>query len=149
MANVQNGFTYELDKITEREVVFDFLSRLSIGRDFINQDYNSSTNANDKSIIFPAGMMFKDEVLMNMIRTMDMSDIFHLDKIKTAYKSVAVGEISVTIEIPTGCTLYRIMQEKTGQDVTQCFTKNENNYIAIFDVPVTHEDTYKAYYYTD
>ena len=147
MANV-DPFNYRLDKITERETVFDFVSRLSIGRDFVNKDYNSGTNSNDKQIILPAGMMLKDEVLMNIIRTMDMSDILHLDKIKTAYKSVVIGDKSVSIEIPSGCTLYRIIQEKTGQDVTQCFTKSGSNYITTFDVPCTHVDTYKAYYYT-
>ena len=147
MPNV-DPFNYRLDKITEREVVYDFVSRLNIGKDFVNKDYDSGANANDKQVILPAGMMLKDEVLMNMIRTMDMSDILHLDKIKTAYKSVGVGEKSVTIEIPANCTLYRIMQEKTGQDVTQCFTKNNNTYVATFDVPTSHTDNYKAYYYT-
>lgn len=147
MANV-DPFNYKLDKITEREVVYDFVSRLSIGKDFVNKDYNGGTNADDKQIILPAGMMLKDEVLMNMIRTMDMSDILHLDKIKTTYKSVAVGERSVTIEIPDDCTLYRIMQEKTGQDVTKCFDKVNNTYVASFDVPTTHVDIYKAYFYT-
>ena len=146
MANV-DPFNYRLDKITERETVYDFVSRLSIGKDFVNKDYNSGTNSNDKQIIFPAGTMLKDELLMNMIRTMDVSDIIHLDKIKTTYKSVTVGERSVTIEIPSGYTLYRIMQEKTGQDVTQCFTKSGSTYITNFDVPCTHVDTYKAYYY--
>lgn len=148
MPNV-DPFNYRLDKITEREVVFDFVSRLSIGKDFINKDYNSGANTNDKQIIFPADMMLKDEVLMNMIRTMNVSDITHLDKIKTAYKTVEAGDKSVTIEIPTGYTLYRIVQEKTGQDVTQCFAKSDENYIATFDVPCTHSDNYKAYYYTE
>lgn len=147
MANVE-PFNYGLDKITEREVVFDFVSRLSIGKDFINKDYNSATNTNDKQIILPAGMMLKDEVLMNIIRTMDTSDILHLDRIKTAYKSIGAGEKSVTIVIPTGCTLYRIVQEKTGEDVTQCFVKNGDNYTATFDVVTTIPDIYKAYYYT-
>lgn len=146
MANVK-PFNYKLDKITEHEVVYDFLSRLSIGKDFINQDYNSATNINDKQVILPAGMEFKDGVLMNMIRTMDTSDIMHLDNIMTTYKTVNAGEKSVSISIPSGCELYRIVQEKTGQDVTQCFTVNGDIYIAEFDVPCTHVDTYKAYYY--
>lgn len=147
MANVE-PFNYELDKITERETVYDFVSRLSIGRDFINKDYDIGANPNDKQVIFPAETMVKDEILMNMIRIMDVSDILHLDKIKTAYKEVAVGSKTVTIKIPSDCTLYRIMQEKTGQDVTQCFTKSGNNYTTTFDVPTTHTDIYKAYYYT-
>ena len=93
-------------------------------------------------------MMLKDEVIMNMIRTMDISDIHHLDKIKIGYKSIGVGEKNVTITIPADCTLYRIVQEKTGQDVTECFDKNDNTYVATFDVPSTHTEIYKAYYYT-
>lgn len=148
MANV-DPFNYKLDKITEREVVYDFVSRLNIGRDFINKDYNPSANPNDKSVIIPAGMMLKDDVLMNIIRTMDTSDIFHLDKIKTAYKAIETGEKSVIITIPDGCTLYRIIQESTGENVTQCFIKNENRYIFRFDIPSSHSDIYKAYYYTE
>lgn len=147
MANT-NPFNYQLDKITEREVVFDFISRLSIGKDFVNQDYDSGANSNDKQIIIPANTMFKDGVLMNIIRTMDVSDILHLDTIQTAYKLVEVGEKSVTIIIPSDCILYRIIQEKTGQDVTQCFTRYDNAYIATFDVPTSTTDIYKAYYYT-
>lgn len=146
MANV-DPFNYRLDKITEREVVYDFVSRLETGKDFINQDYNSATNDDDKKIIFPANMKLKDEVLMNMIRTMNISDIHHLDNIKITYKTVDIGEKTVTIEAPNGYTLYRIMQEKTGQDVTTCFTKSNSNYVATFDVPFTHQDIYKAYYY--
>ena len=148
MSNVEM-FNYRLDKITERETVFDFVSRLSIGKDFVNQDYNPNTNTNDKQNIFPAGYMLKDEVLYNIIRTLATSDILHLDKIKTSYKSIEVGNKSVTITIPSGCTLYRIVQEKTGQDVTTCFTKTGSNYVANFDVPTTHSDIYKAYYYTE
>lgn len=147
MANV-DSFNYKLDKITERETVYDFVSRLSIGKNLINQDYNIGTNTNDKQVIMPAGSKLKDDVLTNIIRTMDTSDILHLDKIKTAYKWVMPGSKSVTIVIPAGCTLYRIMQEKTGQDVTQCFTKDGNEYTTTFDVETTQSDIYKAYYYT-
>lgn len=147
MANV-DPFNYRLDKVTERETVYDFVSRLNIGKDFINKDYNSGANADDKQVIFPAGAMLKDEILTNMIRTMDMSDILHLDKIKISYKSIEVGEKSVIIPIPSDCILYRIVQEKTGHDVTQCFNKSGDTYVTTFDVPTTHADIYKAYYYT-
>lgn len=134
-------FNYSLDKITEREVVYDFLSRLSIGLDIRNNDDGGR-------LVFPAGMKFKDGVLMNMIKTMDTSHIHHLDTIKTAYKTVKPGEKSVIIAIPEGGILYRIVQEKTGQDVTPCFVKSDNSYKANFDTAATIADTYKAYYYT-
>ena len=140
-------FNYDLDKITEREVVYDFVSRLSLGKDFINKDYDSGANSGDKQIILPAEMMLKDEVLMNMIRTMDISDIHHLDSIKTTYSAINAGVHIVNIKIPSGYTLYRIIQEKTGQDVTTCFVNTGNTYRADFDVPTTHKDIYKAYFY--
>ena len=148
MSNVK-PFNYEIDKITERETVFDFVSRLHMGRDLINQDYNPSTNPDDKRIIFNSDKLLKDDLLMNMIRTMDMSHIAHLDTIKTAYKKVSIGDESVIIEIPADCTLYRIIQESTGQDVTKCFKKVGSNYVTEFDVPCTNQDIYKAYYYTE
>ena len=144
-------FNYGLDKITEREVVFNFISRLSMGQDFTNQDYDNGSNFDDKQVIFPAGMKFKDEVLMNMIRTMDMTDIFHLDSIKTTYRSVEADSKSIVIGIPKGYTLYRIIQEKTGHDVTKYFTKHVSGgfYECKFDSPTTHTDIYKAYFYKE
>ena len=84
---------------------------------------------------------------MNLIRTMDTSDITHLDTIKTTYKTINAGDKSVSIVAPSGYTLYRIIQEKTGEDVTACFSKSGDNYTITFDVPCTQTDTYKAYYY--
>ena len=145
MANVER-FNKEIDKITEREVVFDFVSRLTIGKDFINQDYNNTENTNDRQFIFNDNAKLKDDILANIIRTLDTSDIHNLSKIKTAYKTIGIGEKSVSIAVPLGCTLYRIIQEKTGQDVTKCFEPKGNVYTAEFDTPSTHIDTYKAYF---
>lgn len=147
MANV-NNFNYELDKITEREVVYDFVSRLSLGRALINEDYKpGDATFNDKVAIFPEGAKLKDDVISNIIKAMDMTDIIHLDKIKTAYSNVFMGEKYVMIEIPSDCTLYRIIQESTGYDVTKCFKKVANYYRADFDIPISTDDIYKAYYY--
>lgn len=151
MSNV-NPFNYSLDKITEREVVYDFVSRLKIGEAFDNKDVDTGANSNDKSVIFPAGYKLKDDVLMNIIRTMDISDILHLDSIKTTYKSVMPGESTVIIKVPEGgYTLYRIIQEKTGYDVTECFTEHKASsndyYKAEFNVPFTTDDIYKAYFF--
>lgn len=139
-------FNYRLDKITEREVVFDFVSRLSIGKDFVNQDYNQAENSIDKQIIIPADTLLKDGLLMQIIRTMNVSDIINLDRLKTSFKDVAIGDNSVRIPIPAGATLYKIIQEKTGQDVTACFTKSDNYYVTTFDVPMANKDIFKAYY---
>jgi hypothetical protein len=142
-----------LDKITEREVVPNFVERLSIGEDFTMPDY---LDKNNNHRIIPIGTKLKDGILTNIIRTFDISDIEHLDSIKTTYTRVYAGDMSASISRPidddnnilAGYILYRVVQEKTGQDVTQCFTKSGNNYVTNFDVPSSHADTYKAYYYT-
>lgn len=154
MANVE-PFNYKIDKITERETVYDFVSRLSIGKDFYNEDYSydAVTNQDSKRHIFPAGAKLKEDILMNIIRTMDVVDIQHLDTIKTLYATVKAGEMAVTIT-PYGpyssLKLYRIIQQSTGHDVTKCFTKsNAGSYTATFDVPTSHSDVYKAYFYEE
>lgn len=151
-------FNKDLDKITEREVVPDFVSRLSIGKDLTNPD-------DENKVIIPVGTKLKDGVLMNMIRTFNISDIEHLDSIKTTYTKVSAGETSISIPMPTdnddnihtGYLLYRVVQERTGQDVSECFKYNVYEdeaghvyYKFDLDVPTTHDDIYKAYfYYTD
>lgn len=142
-----NNFNYDLDKITESETVYDFVSRLSIGKNFVNRDHRLGTNG--KTILFPAGTKLKDEILMNIITAMDTCDINHLDKIKTDYTTINIGSQNVSFTVPDGYTLYRIVQEKTGYDVTDCFTESNNRYTFHFDVCATHPDIYKAYYYAN
>ena len=139
-------FQYDIDKITERETVFDFVSRLSIGRDFVNQDYDSGANSGDKQIILPKNIKLKDGVLMQIIRALDISDKLNLDKLKTSYKSVAAGTKTVNIADPTNAKLIRIVQEKTGMDVTEYFSRSGSNYTTTFDVAMTNADIFKAYY---
>jgi len=114
-------FQYDIDKITERETVYDFVSRLSIGKDFVNQDYDSGANSGDKQIILP-------------------------DKLKTSYKSVTAGTKTVNIAVPTNAKLIRIVQEKTGMDVTEYFSRSGSNYTTTFDVAMINADIFKAYY---
>ena len=145
MANT-DPFNYNLDKITERETVFDFLSRLPMGLDFMNQDYNGSENSDDKQVILPKGIKLKDDVLMQIIRTISTSDKLHLDKLRTSYKNAPIGTKTVTLMVPSTATLYKIVQEKTGQDVTACFSRDNETYTTTFDVPMTNSDIFKAYY---
>lgn len=139
-------FNYDQDKITEREVVFDFVSRLYMGLDFVNQDYNSAENSGDKQVILPSNIKLKDGVLMQIIRTMDISDKLNLDKLKTSYKAVDGGTKTVNIAVPTNAKLIRIIQEKTGMDVTEYFSRSGGNYTTTFDVPMQNTDIFKAYY---
>lgn len=139
-------FNYDQDLITERETVFDFVSRLDIGLDFINQDYDSGANSGDKQVILPAHTMLKNGVLMQIIRALDISDKLNLDKLKTSYKLVNAGAKTVNIAVPTNAKLIRIVQEKTGMDVTEYFSRSGSNYTTTFDVAMENTDIFKAYY---
>ena len=145
MADVGSGFNPNLDKITEREVVPNFVSRLTLGEDF--KDTINISGSNSSTKLVTRGKKLKDGVLINFSRTLDLSDIKHLDTIKSTYTEVAAGSTEVSIQIPTGGTLYRIVQEKTKQDVTDCFVQNNDKWEASFDVPTSHADIYKAYFY--
>jgi hypothetical protein len=157
MANVNGGFNPNLDKITEREVVPNFVERLSIGEDFTMPDY---LDKNNNHRIIPIGTKLKDGILTNIIRTFDISDIEHLDSIKTTYTRVYAGDMSASISRPidddnnilAGYILYRVVQEKTGQDITDCCSyqsdgENGYKYYLEFDTPASNNDIYKAYFY--
>jgi hypothetical protein len=146
MANVSE-FNYPLDKITERETVFDFVERLGIGVDFVNPNYNGATNDIDKQIIFEVNTKVKNGILAQIIATLPISDLIKLDVLKTSFKDVPIGATTVTIAVPETATLYKIIQEKTGQDVTSCFSRVGSTCTTTFDVPMINTDIFKAYYY--
>lgn len=149
MANTTE-FNYNLDKITEREVVPDFVERLSIGNAF-------SIYINDgNKVIFNSTTKLKDGILANIIKTLNISDIESLDKFVISYVKVAPNSDSITI--PPGkyytasgslATVTskpnKIIQESTGLDVTDCF----DGLTATLDVLTTRNDIYKAYWYKD
>lgn len=149
MANTDRAFDRNLDKITEREVVPDFVSRLSLGKNFEDKisitDHNGTTN--NSILIIPRNTKLKDGLLTNFARTFDLSDLNKLGSIKTTYGIVNEGDTSVYIKKLEGYELYRIVQEKTKQEVTACFIEDDGMYKASFDIPATHNDVYKAYFY--
>ena len=147
--NLGNDFTDEyhpgIDKVTERELVYDILTRLNLGKPFKNSDYTSVNNNDETEEIFPIGFRLKggvkdvepidlddeyhgldrnqDGILMNIIRTLDTTHIENLDTIVTRYGKVSKGDTEVIIEYAREEThfLYKIIQESTGQDVTRSF----------------------------
>ena len=61
-------FNPELDKITERELVYDIVSRLRIGNDMQNPDSDLSGGIGN---FFDAGARLKDDILTNIIRSLN------------------------------------------------------------------------------
>jgi len=136
-------FNSELDKITERELVFDILDRLSLGRNVMSDDGND--------IYIDKGSKLTD-ILRNII------NLNINDSDKEYYKYLKI----VTMKIPAGASLaivsigglkYRkilkAISKQTGMDYIDCLeTYGDNNLWNIefkSDSSFTHDDEIKLY----
>lgn len=137
MAEMQ-PFNSDLDKITEREVVPDFVSRLKIGKKFLDENGHKLFDENSK---------LKDDILLQIIKSINTYDIFKISIFKTSYTVIEAGSKNAAITVPESANIYKIIQEKTGLDVTECFKKITNKtYVAEFASAIPHQDIFKAYY---
>lgn len=140
MANT-NGFNGDLDKITEREVVYDFVSRLKFGKDLTNTiEYNTA-----QRVIVSAGEKLKD-LICRIIMMMPSYVISNIVRVYVASLEIPVGATSAAINHPSGKTLLRAISETTGQDITDCFTLSDSTYTISVAVPYTSKDTVKMYF---
>lgn len=138
-----NGFNHELDKITERETVYDFVSRLKFGKDVTNTIEHGTT----QRTLFSAGTKLKEVIsrLVMLLPTYVLKDT-NVTKVVVSRLDIPVGSSSVTISKPDGKTLLRAISESTGQDITSCFTLSSNTYKMSMDTPYTVADTVKMYF---
>ena len=136
-------FNSEIDKITERELVFDILDRLSLGRNIMSEDGNN--------IYIDKGSKLTD-ILRNII------DLNINDSDKEYYKYLKI----VTMKIPTGASsaivsigglkyrkILKAISKQTGMDYIDCLkTYGDNNIWNIefnSDNSFTHDDEIKLY----
>lgn len=140
MANT-SGFNNELDKITEREVVYDFVSRLKFGKDLTNIiEHNTA-----QRVIVSAGEKLKD-LICRIIMMMPSYVINNIIGLRVASLEISVGSVSAAISQPSGKTLLRAISETTGQDITDCFTLSGGTYTIAVNTPYTSKDTVKMYF---
>ena len=143
MPNV-DGFNQELDKITEREVVYDFVSRLTIGKDMMCQDTGKTSH-----VLFPAKTNFK-RIVAKIASMLPTKVMLNMDNIQTKHWEVKTGTQILVTHIDG--EILAIYSEQLGMDILRCFTKGNpdstghNVYSMTLDVPYTNDDTLKIYY---
>lgn len=140
MAN-NNGFNGDLDKITEREVVYDFVSRLKFGKNLTNINEHNKSSV----VIVRAGEKLKD-LICRLIMFLPSYVIDNIVGLTIAKLEINIGSASVAISQPNGKTLLRAISETTGQDITDCFTLSGSAYLLEVDTPYTTKDIIKLYF---
>ena len=148
MANT-SGFNRPLDLITEREVVYDFVTRLMIGKDWTDPQYSNT--------IFDQNLHLKN-ILRQMAKSLPTSVYNNLQNLTTSYVEIESGDTTVTCDVRGKLLL--AYSERTGQDLTDCFSQtggvvayNDENgnaqyrytYVMTTDVPYTNNDIIRFY----
>lgn len=139
-------FNETLDKITEREVVFDFVSRLSYGYDATDPD-------DRETIIIPQKTLLKDSLEKIMMQFPNRISK-NLNEIHTGIFGLDTVQVQYNLTIPFVDSKAPVMllaySERTGLDLTDIFTvsteNNETTYTLLFDAPCTNTDTIKYYF---
>ena len=136
-------FNSEVDKITERELVFDILDRLSLGRNIM------SDNGND--IYINKGTKLTD-ILRNIINlNIDDSYKEYYKDLKIVTMHITAGTSSSIVSV--GGLKYRkilkAISKQTGIDYSECLTTNgDNSFWNIEfnnDTNFTNDDEIKLY----
>lgn len=118
MANV-TGFNHDLDKITERELVYDIYSRVKSGKDLIikneiyfenNTSFSAEENNGKESIIFSKGINIKD-IDKKILSTIDTNILNNLKK-NDEYNYLKVAKIKIS----PGNNNYRFKESYTIND---------------------------------
>ena len=130
-----NTFNPELDKITERETVYDFVNRVRIGKDIKNyNDASLHSYALNTDVLYSPPMKL-EEIISRLTMMQKETIAANTHKIYTVAgtfsKSAIAGNIGgqVILDIPKNVTItsttnlnnlidYRIYLERAGVDIT-------------------------------
>lgn len=136
---MSESFNKNLDKITEYEVVFDFLNRISFGRDIpITSNNNNKIRANT----------LLSDVINRIYENMPSSFSNQYGDIKRVRVVVNSGNKSVTTTIPGSWEIIRAYSESTGLEVTKTFTKTNGDpttFVHAVDTPYPTTDIINLY----
>lgn len=126
------SFNKDIDKITEREVVNDFVERLYIGDYFKNPNYTGMKNRDgEQEYVFSRYDKLKDDILSEIITSLPTYCINHLSGIGSTYNKNWGKRIRLFI--PENKSLIKIIHEETGFDVTNLFLLNNTYENLYFD----------------
>ena len=110
------AFDKDLDKITEREVVYDFVERLSIGKDFPLEYDGVSTK------VFSAFTKLRDGVLAYVLNLLPPSLVFNYVGMKVYHLPINVGDHSKSITLTGNYNLHRAYSDKLRSDISSAMT---------------------------
>lgn len=114
---INNPYDKDLDKITEAEVVYDFVERLNLGKD-LELPYGSK---DQKKIIFKAKTLLLD-ILKFILSLLPPSIVFDRENISTCVIKLPVGTSTAACSFDGNVSIYRAYSDRSGLDVSSCFT---------------------------
>lgn len=139
-------FNQSLDKITEREVVFDFFSRLSLG-------YNLNDPDDANTTIFNSGANVKN-ILAKTIMALPTTIALNLADIHTKYieiNTTSAQTTSIEVLIPKDCIILLAYAERARVDLKDLFEEisiigDNKKYRMKLDIPYNNSEIIKFYY---
>lgn len=112
---MSSSYDKNLDKITEAEVVYDFVERLRLGKD-LQLPYDGT----DK-IIFVAKTLLLD-VLKFILKLLPPSIVFDHENISVNPMQIPVGTKTISCVFDGNVFIYRAYSDRSGMDISNCFT---------------------------
>lgn len=139
-------FNPNLDKITERETVYDFFDRLTVGRD-------TSVDINNTAITLHSNDNIKNILAKLLYFALPEQFPYIISNIKTTFINVNANSLDIKFHIPKNSNIIAIYSDKTGDDLIDIFEENieyedENNkeYIMKIDCGYINNDVIKIYF---
>jgi len=134
-------FNYKLDKVTERELVYDIVERLSLGKDL----------KDGSTLFYKAGTMVTD-VIKKIIFMLPPSIVIHYSDLKVGVIHIAPGQKSgsCTINGLSNGEIALAYSQQTQMDIKECITKSGGTNLTCTyttKVPFEREEYVKVYAY--
>lgn len=146
-----NEFNHNLDKITERELVPDIISRLTLGKPF-----ETNVNPISKINIAEVGDNFQhflESLVSGAIN--DYNLMLKISKIKKWVFPVTSEEKEIIFYLDKSCTVVAIIPESLKYNIVKLFTcdttgsETNNTYTLNLDTNYGIVDNLNIYYYED
>ena len=137
-------FNSKIDKITERELVFDIIERETLGKDLTNDDGD---------VTFWKAGTFITAIWRKLVMMLPPTITLNFLKVKVGVIDIPIGSKGGTVNI-SGLENNQILlaqSQQTGIDIKECIntTVSGNNMICTLttDVAYSNEDHIKIYAY--
>lgn len=137
------SFDKDLDKITEREVVYDFVERLSIGKD-LNMEYDGTSTK-----VFSLLTKLKDGILTYILNMLPPSLVFNYVGMKVYHLPINIGDSTKSITLDGSYKLHRAYSDKLRSDISPAMSVSISEGITTItittDTPYIYNDIISIY----